>query len=163
MVARPVRAPLSPDEMRIMVATLLQAVSSDSPAIDDLEVSIVMPCLNEARTVGICVAQAVAAIARLGVRGEGIVADNGSTDGSQDIARAAGARVVNAVRRGYGSALQAGIDAARGLYIVMGDADDSYDFSHLDRFLDKLRQGDELVMGNRFKGGVAPGAMPLHH
>jgi hypothetical protein len=127
------------------------------------EVAIVMPCLNEARTVGRCVAKAVAALKRLGIDGEVIVADNGSTDGSQEIARAHGARVVNATRRGYGSALQAGIADARSQYIIMGDADDSYDFSNIDPFIEKLRRGDELVMGNRFKGGIRPGAMPWHH
>jgi glycosyltransferase involved in cell wall biosynthesis len=136
---------------------------SSTAATQEHEVAIVMPCLNEARTVGRCVAKAVAALARLGIDGEVIVADNGSTDGSQDIARAHGARVVNATRRGYGSALQAGIAAANCRYIIMGDADDSYDFSNIDPFIEKLRQGDELVMGNRFKGGIRPGAMPWHH
>jgi hypothetical protein len=129
----------------------------------DLEVSVVMPCLNEARTVGRCVAKAVAALAELGVEGEVIVADNASTDGSQEIARAHGARVVHVDRRGYGSALQAGIAAARGRFIIMGDADDSYDFSNLGPFLTRLRAGDDLVMGNRFKGGIRPGAMPWLH
>jgi glycosyltransferase involved in cell wall biosynthesis len=130
---------------------------------ETLEVSVVMPCLNEARTVGVCVRKAVETLEKLGIRGEVIVADNGSTDGSQAIAAEHGARVVDAVRRGYGSALQAGIDAARGEFIIMGDADDSYDFTHIGRFVERLRQGDELVMGNRFKGGISPGAMPWHH
>ena len=130
---------------------------------DELEVSIVMPCLNEARTVGVCVAKAKAALERLGVNGEVVVADNGSVDGSQDIAIENGARVVNATRRGYGSALQAGIESARGAFIIMGDADDSYDFTNLEPFIQRLRQGDELVMGNRFRGGILPGAMPWHH
>jgi hypothetical protein len=130
---------------------------------EEVELTVVMPCLNEALTVGKCVAKAVAALRRLGVAGEVIVADNGSSDGSQELARAAGARVVDATRRGYGAALQAGIAAARGRFIVMGDADDSYDFSNLDPFLERLRAGDELVMGNRFKGGIRPGAMPWHH
>jgi glycosyltransferase involved in cell wall biosynthesis len=129
----------------------------------DLELSIVMPCLNEARTVGRCVDAAVAALQRMGVRGEVVVADNGSTDGSQDIAREHGARVVSVERRGYGSALQAGIAAARGKYVIMGDADDSYDFTRLEPFVDELRAGNDLVMGNRFKGGIAPGAMPWSH
>jgi hypothetical protein len=128
-----------------------------------LEVSVVMPCLNEARTVARCVTKAVRALEQLGVRGEVLVADNGSSDGSQDLARAAGARVVQVERRGYGSALQAGIQAARGRYIIMGDADDSYDFSNLAPFLEPLRAGHDLVMGNRFQGGVQPGAMPWHH
>jgi hypothetical protein len=130
----------------------------------DIEVSVVMPCLNEARTVGRCVDKAVRALKGLGVAGEVIVADNGSSDGSPQIARAHGARVVPVERRGYGSALQAGIGAARGRYVIMGDADDSYDFSDLEPFLKRLREGDDLVMGNRFKGGIRPGAMPwLHH
>src|SRR5947209_5248556 len=118
--------------------------SSRTTHAEQHEVAIVMPCLNEARTVGRCVAKAVEALKRLGIDGEVIVADNGSTDGSQEIARAHGARVVDAVRRGYGSALQAGVAAARSQYIIMGDADDSYDFSSIDPFIDKLRHGDEL-------------------
>ncbi len=130
---------------------------------DPLEVTVVMPCLNEARTVGRCVAKAVAALEKLGVRGEVVVADNGSTDGSREIATAHGARVVQVERKGYGSALQAGIAAARGTYVIMGDADESYDFGNLEPFLTRLRAGDELVMGNRFKGGIRPGAMPWLH
>jgi hypothetical protein len=145
----------------------MQATLPESPApqtsAPEIEVSIVMPCLNEAKTVGTCVAKAVAALEKLGVRGEVIVADNGSTDGSQDIATAKGARVVHASRRGYGSALQAGIAAARGIYVIMGDADDSYDFSNIEPFITRLRAGDELVMGNRFRGGIKPGAMPWLH
>jgi hypothetical protein len=145
-----------------MHATLPDSSSArGGPA--EVELSIVMPCLNEARTVGTCVAKAVAALEKLGVRGEVVVADNGSTDGSQEIAAAKGARVVNVTRRGYGSALQAGIEAARGTYVLMGDADDSYDFSNLEPFLTRLRAGDELVMGNRFRGGIKPGAMPWLH
>jgi hypothetical protein len=128
-----------------------------------VEVSVVMPCLDEARTVDRCVGKAVAELERLGVRGEVIVADNGSTDGSPDLARAAGARVVHVERRGYGSALQAGIAAARGRYVIMGDADDSYDFGNLGPFVEQLRAGYDLVMGNRFRGGIRPGAMPWHH
>ncbi len=135
-------------------------ISSDAEAV---EVSVVMPCLNEALTVGICIDKARAAFAALGVRGEVVVADNGSSDGSQDIARDHGARVVPVQRRGYGSALQAGIAAARGRYVIMGDADDSYDFSELEPFVQRLRGGDDLVMGNRFKGGIRPGAMPWLH
>src|SRR5665213_2703712 len=128
-----------------------------------LEVSVVMPCLDEARTVGLCVEKALRGLRELEVRGEVVIADNGSTDGSPEIARAHGARVVQVERRGYGSALQAGIAAARGRYVIMGDADDSYDFSQLGPFLERLRQGDELVMGNRFRGGIRPGAMPWLH
>src|SRR5579871_2457459 len=129
-------------------------------AASDVEVSVVMPCLNEARTVGRCVAKAVHCLEELGVRGEVIVADNGSTDGSPAIAREHGARVVQVSQRGYGSALQGGIATAKGSFIIMGDADDSYDFSNLGPFIDKLREGHDLVMGNRFRGGILPGAMP---
>jgi glycosyltransferase involved in cell wall biosynthesis len=126
-------------------------------------VSVVLPCLNEARTVGRCIDKARSALGALGVRGEVVVADNGSSDGSPDIARQHGARVVHVSRKGYGSALQAGIEAARGRFVIMGDADDSYDFTQLGPFIERLRAGDELVMGNRFKGGIRPGAMPWHH
>jgi hypothetical protein len=127
------------------------------------ELSIVMPCLNEARTVGSCIDKSLRAFQELGITGEVVVADNGSTDGSPDIARAHGARVVAVERRGYGSALQGGIAVARGHYVIMGDADDSYDFGQLGPFLDRLRRGDDLVMGNRFQGGIRPGAMPWLH
>jgi hypothetical protein len=130
---------------------------------EDVEVSVVMPCLNEARTVGRCVEKALHALRELNVHGEVVVADNGSTDGSQELARGQGARVVHVERKGYGSALQAGIDAARGRYVIMGDADDSYDFSRLEPFVQRLRAGDDLVMGNRFRGGIQPRAMPWHH
>ena len=127
------------------------------------EISIVMPCLNEAETLDVCLQKALAALREHGIRGEVIVADNGSTDGSLEIAARRGVRVVNVAARGYGSAILGGIEAARGTYILMGDADDSYDFSHVDRFLQELRGGADLVMGNRFKGGVAPEAMPFLH
>jgi glycosyltransferase involved in cell wall biosynthesis len=130
---------------------------------DAIELSIVMPCLNEAETLAVCVDKAQGYLARSGVVGEVVIADNGSTDGSQDIARAHGARVVDVPAKGYGSALMGGIEAARGEYVIMGDADDSYDFSKLDPFVERLRAGDELVMGNRFKGGIAEGAMPPLH
>jgi len=128
-----------------------------------IELSIVMPCLNEAETLATCIDKAQGYLERSGVVGEVVIADNGSTDGSQDIARAHGARVVDVPAKGYGSALMGGIDAARGEYVIMGDADDSYDFSRLDPFVERLRAGDELVMGNRFKGGIAEGAMPPLH
>jgi glycosyltransferase involved in cell wall biosynthesis len=128
-----------------------------------IELTILMPCLNEAETLATCVAKARGFLARAHVAGEVLIADNGSTDGSQEIARAAGARVVEVAQKGYGAALAGGIAAARGRYVVMGDADDSYDFARLDAFLDRLRAGDQLVMGNRFTGGIAPGAMPWHH
>lgn len=129
----------------------------------DVELSVVMPCLNEAATVGVCVKKAMDALQRHGIRGEVIVADNGSTDGSQQIARDLGARVVPVERRGYGSALLSGIAAARGQFVLMGDADDTYDFSQLDEFVAKLREGYDLVMGNRFRGEILPGAMPPLH
>src|SRR5438045_9078081 len=118
-----------------------------------------MPCLNEARTVRACVEKARASLEAHHVHAEIIIADNGSTDGSQQIARDAGARVVNVAEKGYGSALSAGIATARGKFVIMGDSDDSYDFAHLGPFVDKLREGFDLVMGNRFAGGIAPGAM----
>ncbi len=129
----------------------------------EVEFTVVMPCLNEARTVGRCIDKALKAFDETGVHGEVVIADNGSTDGSPELAREHGARVVPVARRGYGSALQAGIAAARGRYIIMGDADDSYDFSQLRPFVDRLRDGFDLVMGNRFQGGIRPGAMPWHH
>lgn len=128
-----------------------------------VELTVLMPCLNEAATIAACVAAAHSFLERANVRGEVLVADNGSSDGSPEIARAAGARVIHVAQRGYGAALMAGIEAAQGSYVIMGDADDSYDFSVLDAFLAKLRAGDHLVMGNRFQGGIAKGAMPFLH
>ncbi len=128
-----------------------------------MELTVVMPCLNEAETVAVCVRKAVKFIADSGISGEVVVADNGSTDGSQQLAEDAGARVVNVSDKGYGNALMGGILAARGEYVIMGDADDSYDFSNLMPFVTELRGGADLVMGNRFKGGIAPGAMPKLH
>jgi glycosyltransferase involved in cell wall biosynthesis len=127
------------------------------------ELSVLMPCLNEAETLATCIRKAQCALESLNVSGEVIVADNGSTDGSPEIAERLGARVVHVAEKGYGSALRGGIEAARGKYIIMGDADDSYDFTNLGPFLDKLRAGYELVMGNRFKGGIEPLAMPPLH
>jgi glycosyltransferase involved in cell wall biosynthesis len=130
------------------------------------EVSIVMPCLNEADTVATCIRKAWAALSAAGIAGEVIVADNGSTDDSREIARALGARVVEVSGKGYGSALMGGIGAARGRYVIMGDADDSYDFGEVPKFVDKLRQGFDLVQGCRLpRGGgtVRPGAMPFSH
>lgn len=128
-----------------------------------LELTILMPCLNEAETLAVCIRKALGYLERSGVAGEILIADNGSTDGSQHIATELGARVVPIKTRGYGAALLGGIEAARGRYVIMGDSDDSYDFSQLDGFVDKLREGWQLVMGNRFKGGIAPGAMPPLH
>ena len=125
-----------------------------------VELSIVMPCLNEAETIGRCVEKAQRFLRTARVVGEVIVADNGSTDGSQALAERLGARVVPVAMKGYGSAIMGGVDAARGRFIIMGDADDSYDFEHLELFLDTLRQGGDLVMGNRFAGAIKPGAMP---
>src|SRR5271169_5676564 len=122
-----------------------------------------MPCLNEAETVATCVRKAIGFLASSGISGEVLVADNGSTDGSQALATEAGARVVPVRAKGYGNALMGGIMAARGTYIIMGDADDSYDFTNLMPFVDELRKGADMVMGNRFAGGIAPGAMPPLH
>ena len=122
-----------------------------------------MPCLNEAETLRNCIAAANDALKRAGIYGEIVIADNGSTDGSQEIARQCGARVVDVPQRGYGNALQGGIAGANGKYILMGDADESYDFSHIPRFVDELRGGADLVMGNRFRGGIARDAMPFLH
>ena len=129
----------------------------------EIELSVLMPCLNEAETLATCIKKAQKALDDLGVSGEVIVADNGSTDGSPEIAERLDARVVHVAEKGYGSALRGGIQAARGKYIIVGDADDSYDFTNLGPFLEKLRAGYELVMGNRFKGGIEPSAMPALH
>ncbi len=128
-----------------------------------MELTVVMPCLNEAETVATCVTKAVKFLAESGVSGEVVLADNGSTDGSQQLAADAGARVVPVSEKGYGNALMGGILAARGEYVIMGDADDTYDFSNLMPYVTELRGGADLVMGNRFKGGIAPGAMPPLH
>src|SRR6201996_1223505 len=122
-----------------------------------------MPCLNEAETVATCVRKAIGFLTASGISGEVLVADNGSTDGSQQLAEDAGARVVPISEKGYGNALMGGIVAAHGKYIIMGDADDSYDFTNLMPFVEELRNGAELVMGNRFQGGIEPGAMPPLH
>jgi len=127
------------------------------------EVSIVMPCLNEEASLAFCIGEALEAFAGLGIDGEVIIADNGSKDNSVFIARACGARVVNVARRGYGAAVMGGVEAARGRYIIMGDADGSYDFSAIGPFVEALRSGCGLVVGNRFRGGIQPGAMPLSH
>lgn len=130
---------------------------------ESIELSIIMPCLNEAETLAICINKARGFLERAGISGEVVIADNGSTDGSPEIARANGARVVAVAEKGYGSALRGGIEAARGRYVIMGDADDSYDFVNLMPFIERLRLGDDLVMGNRFRGGIRPGAMPPLH
>ena len=128
-----------------------------------IELTILMPCLNEAATVGGCVARARGFLERTGIEGEVLIADNGSDDGSHEVAQRAGARVVTVAERGYGAALAGGIAAARGRYVIMGDADDSYDFGRLDGFVAKLREGYPLVMGNRFRGEIREGAMPFLH
>jgi len=128
-----------------------------------LELSVVMPCLNECETVGMCVRKALTALRDAGISGEVIVADNGSTDGSVELAEAEGARVVHVKDKGYGNALKGGIQAALGEFVLMADSDDSYDFAHIPRFVASLRAGSDLVMGNRFRGGIATQAMPVLH
>lgn len=144
----------------LMAENTARLASGAQPGVD---VSVVIPCLNEANSIGICVEKALGAFCAAGLRGEVVVADNGSTDGSIEIAEKLGARVVRVPERGYGSALRAGIAAARGAFIVMGDADDSYDFSEVPRFVEKWKQGSDVVMGNRFRGEIKRGAMPWHH
>ncbi len=139
-----------------------EAPAAEVPA-EDIELTVVLPCLNEAKTVEICIRKALRSLDELGVAGEVVVADNGSTDGSQALAEAAGARVVPVPRRGYGAALRGGIEAARGRFVLMADADDSYALDDLGPFVTALRGGADLVMGNRFQGGIAPGAMPWLH
>jgi glycosyltransferase involved in cell wall biosynthesis len=128
-----------------------------------VELTVLMPCLNEAKTVATCVKKAIEACREAGVEAEVLVADNGSQDGSPELAREAGARVILVEEKGYGAALRAGIEAARGRYVVMGDADDSYEFQDVPRFVERLREGNELVMGSRFRGKIHPGAMPFLH
>lgn len=139
---------------------LLPPVSVPPAALPPLELTVVIPCLNEALTIAGCVKEAIDAMIANDIPGEVVVADNGSTDGSQKLATEAGARVVPIAKKGYGNALRGGIEAARGRFILMGDADGSYNFGHLPRFVERLRAGADLVMGNRFLGGIEPGAMP---
>jgi hypothetical protein len=136
--------------------------AQDCP-VDPLELTILMPCLNEAETIAACIAKAKSFLARSRIAGEVLIADNGSTDDSVTLAEQAGARVIAVAERGYGAALRAGLAAARGRFVIMGDADDSYDFAHLDAFIAKLRDGCDLVLGNRFTGGISRGAMPFLH
>ena len=140
-------------------STLREATGEARP----VEVSVVIPCLNEANSLAYCVDKARKALQEAGLSGEVVVADNGSTDGSIEIAEEHGARVIRVTQRGYGAALRAGIAGARGPFIIMGDADDSYDFSDVPRFVEKLREGNDIVLGNRFRGGIKPGAMPPLH
>ena len=149
-----------------MTAAVAPRKEAALPVPQELELSVVIPCLNEADTVAICVGKAVRAMREHGIAGEVLLADNGSTDGSRELAAAAGARVVPVTDRGYGAALMGGIAAARGRYIIMGDADDSYDFLELPKFVARLREGYDLVQGCRLPSGggtVAPGAMPFLH
>jgi glycosyltransferase involved in cell wall biosynthesis len=138
-------------------------VAVPSRTLPTVELTILMPCLNEAKTVAQCVAAARDFLNRHGVTGEVLVADNGSQDDSRQLAEAAGARVIPVSQRGYGAALLGGIAAAQGRYVIMGDADCSYDFSRLEGFLERLREGADLVMGDRFAGGIENGAMPVLH
>ncbi len=151
--------PTEPNPVRAAWRDVERSFAGSEP----LELTILMPCLDEAETIGICIDKARAFLWRTGIEGEVLVADNGSTDGSQSIARERGARVLPVPSRGYGAALIAGIDAARGRFVIMGDADDSYDFANLDAFVEKLCAGYDVVMGNRFRGGIAEAAMPPLH
>jgi glycosyltransferase involved in cell wall biosynthesis len=146
-----------------MTTSLATATETAAGESGPIELSVVMPCLNEAETLRVCITKAQAALCAYNIHGEIIVADNGSTDGSRQIALECGARVVDVSEKGYGNALRGGITSAEGKYVLMGDADDSYDFSQIPRFLDELRKGSDLVMGNRFRGGIADGAMPFLH
>src|SRR5579872_7182999 len=148
------------------IAQAETAAATAPKSVDAIELSVVMPCLNEADTLGVCIEKAQRAIREAGLSAEIVVADNGSTDGSPAIAESLGARVVRVERKGYGEALMGGIAAARGRYIVMGDADDSYDFGEIGKFVAKLREGYDLVQGCRLPSGggrVMPGAMPFLH
>src|ERR1051325_3933618 len=139
------------------------AMTSVPASTDPVELSIVMPCLDEAETLASCIRKAQRFLEENDIAGEIVVADNGSSDGSPQIAQQLGGRVVSVESKGYGNALMGGIQAARGRYVIMGDADDSYDFASLRPFLEKLRNGTDLVLGNRFRGGILPGAMPALH
>jgi glycosyltransferase involved in cell wall biosynthesis len=145
------------------VVTIDEGVEHEASPPDEMEVSVVIPCLNEVVSIAICVEKATRALKDAHIRGEVVVADNGSTDKSVEVAEEHGARVVHATVKGYGNALRKGIEEARGQFIIMGDADDSYDFTQVPAFVAKWREGSELVMGNRFAGGIRPGAMPWLH
>jgi glycosyltransferase involved in cell wall biosynthesis len=150
---------------RFMTYTAVTRQTGDAPPApleleSDIRISVVMPCLNEERTVGRCVEKALYAIGRMNVSGEVVVSDNGSADHSVEVAGAAGARVVRCAQKGYGNAIRCGVAASRGRWIIMGDADDSYDFARIEAFVEELGLGADLVMGNRYRGGIRPGAMP---
>jgi len=145
----------------ILTSERVQSARTDTS--QGVEVSVVIPCLNEANSLAYCVDKAMKAFQSAGLSGEVVVADNGSTDGSIQIAEQHGARVIRVAERGYGAALRAGIAGARGFFIIMGDADDSYDFTDVPRFVEKLHEGNDIVMGNRFRGEIKPGAMPPLH
>jgi Glycosyl transferase family 2 len=147
--------------LKMSITNISAKLRNDAPA--PLELTILMPCLDEFETISTCVRKARDFLKRTGIDGEVVVADNGSTDASVELAQAAGARVVRVADKGYGNALIGGIAAARGRFVIMADADDSYDFSHLESFVDCLRAGNAMVIGNRFRGGIRPGAMPLLH
>src|SRR6266403_2427098 len=156
--------------VRVIMGSRMKTTLASEDALPDsvgaaqpVDVSVVIPCLNEANSLAYCVDKALEAFRKAGLSGEVIVADNGSADASIQIAEEHGARVLRVTERGYGAALRAGIAAARGPFIIMGDADDSYDFADVPRFVEKLREGFDLVMGNRFRGGIKPGAMPRLH
>ena len=159
---------MSPSDLAMARSTTIDAArlptaERDGNGTPRPELSVVMPCLNEAETLAACIEKAQRALREHGIVGEIVVADNGSTDGSQALASRLGARVVPVAAKGYGNALMGGIAAARGKFVIMGDADDSYDFLDLPKFVTKLREGFQLVMGNRFAGGIKPGAMPALH
>ncbi|HKX10889.1 MAG TPA: glycosyltransferase family 2 protein [Stellaceae bacterium] len=153
----------APEAPANLISALRPASPVDHAPDLDCELTILMPCLNEAKTIARCIRKARAFLARTGIRGEILIGDNGSSDGSQEVAIANGAHVVDVPLPGYGNALIGGIRAAHGKYIIMGDSDDSYDFGALEPFVEKLRAGYQLVMGNRFRGGIRPGAMPPLH
>jgi glycosyltransferase involved in cell wall biosynthesis len=156
----PAKAAINPNMQTPARRTWRRADDANLP---ECELSIVMPCLNEAETLEVCIRKARGFIEKHGIDGEVVIADNGSTDGSQGLATKCGARVVDVAAKGYGSALMGGIRAARGRFVIMGDADDSYDFVNLMPFVEQLREGHDLVMGNRFRGGIKPNAMPKLH
>jgi glycosyltransferase involved in cell wall biosynthesis len=162
-VAKQRELPMDASKMNGVPTRSTCAPAWDLPVDGSIELSILMPCLNEAETIATCIQKAQRWLRENGICGEIIIADNGSDDGSQEIVRGLGARVVSVSAKGYGNALMGGIQAARGEYVLMGDADDSYDFTNLFPFLNKLREGNDLVLGNRFRGGIKPGAMPPLH